>query len=257
MFRKSPDLWLAGAVSALAIILTITGVSGPALIVFGLLLVFFIPGYTLVKVLNVFSPARAESWLLSIGLSLLLTLVGGIVLNLFEGGLMPRTWAVWLGGLTLIFAGIVLSRPSYQPVRKFKLPKVNPVQTGLVGLAVVLAVSAFMVARAGAAESTSSFTQLWLLPQASSQTTVNLGISNQENTTVKYRLQLEAGGTVVEEWPSLELAAGQEWKTTVNLPTGTAGVEANLYRLDQPGTVYRQVFFAASSAQTTTAAAKP
>jgi hypothetical protein len=96
------------------------------------------------------------------------------------------------------------------------------------------------------------FTQLWALPVDASQPSneiFKVGISNQENQVVVYRLQIEqaslgAGSEVLFDWPRLELASGEKWETTINLPAPTQNrsrVEAKLYQLSVPNELYRRV----------------
>jgi len=53
-----------------------------------------------------------------------------------------------------------------------------------------------------------------------------------------------ANGTQVTSWPSIILANQQEWDRLVSVTPATSGsilVDARLYRLDKPETVYREV----------------
>jgi uncharacterized membrane protein len=117
----------------------------------------------------------------------------------------------------------------------------------------------------------SGFTQLWMVPSvqdgplarsidrhsASSTTSasspsinwastcaVRIGVRSFEVTTVIYRVVMRMNGVRVRTWPGVVLAPQQEWDQLVEVkPTspGNAYVEVRLYRLDQPGVVYRNV----------------
>lgn len=251
MYRKFYDLALVAVLTIVAVVLALAGVKNVLILIsFGLPLVLFLPGYTLTLVLFEAKLGKAEKLLFSVGLSLLVTIVSGLLLNVTPWGLQAGSWAVWLGAITLGTAGIALVRRlnlpgSTAPQAGFKVKWFQPVLLGIAGL---IAVVALLVARNGAAAVSDNFTQLWAIPSAQTgQNSLRLGISNQEAAAVKYRLQVNAGTSLIKEWPSLELAAGQEWET--NLPllatqTGNASVNVRLYRLDAPDKVYRQVFLA-------------
>ena len=79
-------------------------------------------------------------------------------------------------------------------------------------------------------------------PKMAAAGSVQLEVVSTEQTTLKYRLQLLNGNQVVKEWPSIELAPEQTWQEVVQAaPSGGNKLQAVLYRLDNPGTVYRQV----------------
>src|SRR6266496_604679 len=77
-------------------------------IILSLPLVFVLPGYTLTEAL--FRKRLLETshhLVLSIGLSLAIDLLGGLILNLLPIGLKGISWAVLLGLLTTIFSLLV------------------------------------------------------------------------------------------------------------------------------------------------------
>jgi hypothetical protein len=76
-------------------------------------------------------------------------------------------------------------------------------QIVILGLSVVVAVSAIMIVRASAAQSTASFTELWMLPaRVPAQNAFEVGIRNSESKKVVYRLEV-----TVEPWPLLGFAS--------------------------------------------------
>lgn len=249
MARKRLDLLLVMAAAALALGLAFLPLGDSALrLVFGLPLALLLPGYALTAAAF---PLRAlslpEQVLLSLGLSLALAALGGLLLNLTPWGLQAGTWALLLGGATLGAGGLALWRQSRQALA---LPKRVPLglsarQGFLLGLAALIALGALGLARFGASQqATPGFTQLWILPaEAAGDNTVRLGISSHEAAAARYKLQIKAAGAVVGEWPSIALDPGGRWETTIALPTSRerAGtVEALLYRADDPDTVYRR-----------------
>lgn len=255
MFRKNFDLLLVGLLTLVAVILAWAGVNnGAAQFLFGVPLVLFIPGYVLVEALSGPGMERSKRLLFSFGLSLLLAIVGGLLLNITPWGLRPETWATWLGLITLL-AGtkVALQRranPSPEPLETRRpLSNFKWTQVGLMGAAALVLVAAIVVARSGAAVSASDdpFTQLWAIPDQ--QASLIVGVLNEEGSPQKYKVQVVAGTTVIKEWASLELGSDQKWETTLSLAgaqTGADPVEVKLYRLDKSDTVYRQVFISPS-----------
>jgi hypothetical protein len=105
-------------------------------------------------------------------------------------------------------------------------------------LAVLIAGSAVWIARAGAeSQQYPGYTELWLSSKGHSTSVDNLGVSNQQGSTEKYKLVLLRKGHVSATW-ELTLAAGQTWQQTVQVIQPT---EANLYLLPDLSRPYRYV----------------
>ena len=71
---------------------------------------------------------------------------------------------------------------------------------------------------------------------------LQVGVTNMENSAINYRLTVEEGGKVLEQFPSIQLQPGKTWTSQINLSkagTGSAPVTANLYRVDDPSKIYR------------------
>jgi hypothetical protein len=106
------------------------------------------------------------------------------------------------------------------------------------GLAVLIGGSAIWIARAGAAsQQYPGFTELWLSSKGHSTSIDNLGVSNNEGSTEKYRLVLLRNGKV-SATRELTLTAGQTWQETVQI---TSPTRANLYLLPDLSRPYRYV----------------
>jgi hypothetical protein len=89
------------------------------------------------------------------------------------------------------------------------------------------------------------FTQLWLLPDPQgAENVVRLGLQNREAAKTSYRLEVLADGFAIAEWSPIELDPDEQWEVSTSLlddHSGSALVEAILYRTDAPDTVYRRV----------------
>jgi uncharacterized membrane protein len=212
-----------------------------------------LPGYALIALLD---PGRhsggIERSVMSLGLSLALTILGGLLLNLTPWGLRREPWALLLGGLTLLFA--VLSEVRRQrlvaaPATSAATPRptfrLHPSQALLLGLAALLMTGAVGVARFGALNQPSQgFTQLWLQAvEDGAPGTVRLGVSNQEQGPMRYQLRVTSGEQLLGEWDNLELQPGARWEVVEALtlaPGAVQPIEATLYRDGEPE-AYRSV----------------
>ena len=245
MYAKSQDLMLVSGVALVGIALAILGLTNPVTgLLVGLPLVLIVPGYALMSTFAGPSLGLVERLVMTIGFSLTLTILGGLVLNLTPWGLQAVSWAVFLGSATLVFAFFA----QWRRLRQTELgpvslnPNLKPKETGLFGLALVVVVGAILLARWGDQEQNANFTQLSLIPAKNNSGSVQLQVVSTEQTTLKYRLQLLNGNQVVKEWPSIELAPEQTWQEIVPVaPSNGSKLQAILYRLDDPNTVYRRV----------------
>jgi uncharacterized membrane protein len=217
-------------------------------------LVMVLPGFAVTPVIF---PQRhltvAEQLLLNLGLSLSLIALSGLVLDWTPWGLQALPWAIFLGSITIVAGGIALLGHGRKPLislRELDL-RINPRALILFTLAGLIVIAALLVARNAALQAnTPGFTQLWLLPGdkvGQSQNQFQLGLNNQEEAVVTYKLQVKLGSMVLQEWPALSLKPFEQWETLVTLPPGLHSgdkIEALLYKAGAPDTVYRQVTYA-------------
>jgi uncharacterized membrane protein len=259
MNRNAFDLVICSALAVVAMTVALLAPEiGLARAIVGVPLVLFAPGYALVAA--AFPASRLgtiERLLFSLGASLALAGLIGLLLHWTALGMRPVAWAVALGNLTLVASLIALIRRWRQsavdtvqpsPLSGFRVARMTLVESGLLGLATLLVVSALLIARDGAIrQRATGFTQLWVLPDRAAQAdSVRLGVSNRESDDVGYRLLVTASGTIIGSWPRITLSPDEQWETTVALPTAlpvATTVEAVLYRLDAPETTYRRVLF--------------
>lgn len=169
------------------------------------------------------------------GLSIGMLAIAGMLLNLLPWGLQAATW---LGYVIVLFT-IALAfghRPVSWPLR---LPTASH-EMVLGGIGGVMMVTALLVARMFAAYPTASFTQLWITPSADAPMSgVELSIRNEEQAATGYRLEVWRNGQLVEAWADIHLAAGETWSDSAGV--GSGRIEARLFRLADPGAMYRHV----------------
>ncbi len=255
MNHRSTDIFAVVAITLVAAVLALLVPPDIALIrILTLPLVLVLPGYALTAALL---PNRslgvAERLMFSLGLSLVVVVLGGLVLNWTPFGLRASSWAVLLAGITLAASVVALVRRRGQSISAPGWLRVGNVgltlrQGLLLGLAAAIVCGAVAVSIIGAErQSYAGFTQLWILPAggANAEKAVSLGVSNMESAAMEYRLAVTMDGKVVKEWPSIDLNPNEKWEATLVLtPTGSAGiagVEADLYRVEAPTTIYRHV----------------
>lgn len=251
MMKRSIDLFAVIVITSIAVALAFVVPAGnmPGRI-FTLPLALVLPGYALISALF---PGRAlggwERVVFSVGLSLIIVILGGLVLNLTPFGLRTNSWAVYLGAITLGASSVALVRRRGQdkPASRWLMNRPTFLQALLVVLAGVIIYGAVAVSFRGATQqSHTGFTQLWILPVsgANSKHAVRLGVSNMESQTVKYLLEVDVNGLIVKLWPSIDLKPNQQWETTLVLQQsgqiGPAKVEVYLYR-GTSTTLYRHV----------------
>ena len=198
-----------------------------------------------------------DSVAFSLGLSLVIDVVVGFLLNLTPLGLRWQSWSFTLGLLTALFAALAALLRQKQPVRILahtsgrdntrRHNKSRPYKEGaLLGAALVVAALAICLSMMRPPQPQPSFTQFWMLPSTSANSgcAVHIGVQSFEAGTVTYRIQVTSDGAQVASWSSIRLATQQEWDQLVPLlPAGGGSVfvDARLYRLDAPGRIYREV----------------
>jgi uncharacterized membrane protein len=253
------DLAVVAALTGAAVIQTFVGASSVvARTTFALPLVLVLPGYAATAALF---PGRAlggaQRVLMCLGLSLMLSALGGLVLNWTPWGLQARSWALLLGSVTLAACAIAWARRE-EPAAATGVSAGPPGiglsvrQGAMLVLAMAVIGGSLTRATAGVAQQqTPGFTQLWILPASKGQpqNTVQLGVKNMESTTTSYQLIVTVDGRTAATWHALALTPGRTWQTTITLHGSRASstVVAALYRMDAPQTVYRRVALRSST----------
>lgn len=209
----------------------------------GTLLVLVLPGIALIRA---FAGRRSVDPLplvvFAVGLSLALTVMCGLALNLIPSGVTARGMGTALGVLTLLgcVVGLVRERPAPPRIHLLRGPMT---QLLLLLPALAITVAAFEVARGGAADVQrgESFTQLYALPLRTPGGAV-IGLQSHERRKTTYRLEVRRGGELVRTWPRITLAPGQSRRILLSLTLSSTGrLSARLFRSDRPRVVYRRI----------------
>lgn len=244
MRGNQADIAVTAVVAVLACAAAAVGAPVAVTIVLGLALVAM-PGYLLAQLLLGPGMAALERTLVAVGLALIVPIVGGLVLYAAGVPLRRASWLAVLAGVTLA-ADIALwsrrragwSGPFRWPRAKRRLP-LRHVAT--FGAAVVIAYSGLVLARVGAAiQPGPHFTQLYLSSQGVRAGAIKIGVTNDEGSTVAYRLVVLRSGHAKTK-RNLTLANGANWQLTVSFNGEKGNLTANLYRLPNLSTPYRQV----------------
>src|SRR2546421_716968 len=234
-------------------------------------LVFILPGYTLHRAffrrqpedplsassnglilqprLKIGQPFGAvDLTVFSLGLSLVIDVVTGLLLNLIPVGLQWQSWTFSLGLVTIVFALLAYLRDKSAHVqgRSAHVWHIPLKEYALLGSALVVAALALWLAIIRPPQSQPGFTQFWMLSstQANNSCAVLIGVHSFESAPTTYRVQVMSNGTQVASWPSIMLTTQQEWDRVLPVSPavgGSAVVDAQLYRLDRPGVIYREV----------------
>ncbi len=253
MLRQLNDLFLVicAVILDAVVLLVMPGVM-PLRILCAILLVLVLPGYALAAALF---PGRfldiPQRVLFSLGLSLSLAVLIGLILYLLNQPLQLNTWSLALALVTLVAAVVAAWRrrsgiPAMSRQETFRF-RPNLREGVLLGLALFVAGAALQLARVPTPDpEVSGYTLLWIVPAQDQPNQLRLGVDSKEFDTTHYNVQLFDNGRLLEQWPNLALESGGSWQTTIEMSatsTITDTIEARLYRSDAPEQVYRHVSF--------------
>jgi uncharacterized protein DUF1616 len=209
------DTLVTAAVTVVTALLTgFPGARIPA----GLLLVLLLPGYALSALVL---PGRPPSigpllwramWVA--GLSLAVTVLAGLLLNLLPGGLTRTSWTISLTAVTLL----ACAWPSPQDQNEPLVMPVMRIAAGYAVAALAIAGTATGLAVASAGwQHSPGFAQLWLVPAGNGQ--ASLGVRSGYARAEVFRLVLRRGQEAPLSW-DFTLRAGQTWRQTVSAQAG-------------------------------------
>lgn len=250
-FRPA-DLLLVGLLAAGGIVSALTpSLEGTVRFVLALLMVSVLPGYAATAVLFEHESLRTGTLVaMTLGLSLSIAAVGGVVLHLTPWGLVTETWAVLLGGSTLLLSAIALARWASvrprppRPAVSWSRPAAGSVMAVvLLGVSVAITAGAIGVAQSGVrAQPRDPFTELWLVPREFAGEVV-LGVRNMEGTALRGRLTVTSGTETLADFPDLDLAPEVSFERTLRYDPEAAPdrIVARFFRDDAPDVAYRSV----------------
>jgi uncharacterized membrane protein len=242
--RSSVDLLVVGSLAIVAAAVgAASGDSSNALRAgLGLPFVLFLPGYALsAALLPDGRMGLVERLALSLGLSVAVAAIGGLLLNLVPSGLTASSWRFLLLGVTLVASGYAFWRRQHDriPGPGALVTQISVREAALLSSAALLIGLALGLGATGvnplgrSARADTPFTQLWAIPsQNGQQTVVHLGLHNYEGKRIAYRVTLETDNRVLAEWPQVTLEDGDSWQAQATLPATLSGqeVSANAYR---------------------------
>jgi len=216
-----------------------------------LLLVLFLPGYAVTLAVMPGGVHDTPTMLvLSVGTSLGIAVIAGIVLGLSAPGIGTGSWVVLLLAITFVslIVASVRSHGLQEPAPAARTEprtsrRLRVVQALCFGVALfVTAWSGAIAIRAVEDQPRSGFTQLWIQPTANPDT-VLVGIHNAEHRQLNADIRLTIGDALQTEW-SATIDDGWTWQATATLPGFAAGaqpVQATLTLAENPDVPYRYV----------------
>lgn len=251
MHRKHPDLLVALIITVLILVISLSGLRAGNIeyetmplwmAPFGILMVLFIPGYAIVSA-ALPKVGSEKTLLLSLGLSISISAVGGLVLNLTPWGLTPTTRSLWLSVIALV--GIILAwqqRRTHPHDFDIGLPSLQQENIAIFGLAGFVLLGSVLIAYVSSKQAETTFTQLWAIPLMTTESRyeIQIGIRNEEKQSEIYNLYIDEDGRRLEEWSEIPLELGGEWTTTVQLSDKPSRpIRISLYRVNDLNNVYR------------------
>jgi hypothetical protein len=232
---------LAAAAALIASVLpgSLTVLRAPA----GLALVLLLPGYALsAAVMQPSELEPAERLLLSIGLSIVATILSALALAVLAVPLTAIPWTGLLAALTVGASAVGLRRGRGRALRR---PYVVlwPVEVFVVLCAAILLAGAAALGftALSAPPDTQGTTGFGLAPAPHTANAVELEITSDRLRTTTYNVLLAVGTRPLEHFGPITLAPGASWTQVIPTPAGMPAVSARLYQPSAPDVVYRSV----------------
>ena len=188
----------------------------------------------------------ADQIVLSLGLSMAIDVVVGFALNILPIGLQGLSWTLSLGIITTVFALFVMflrRKVTSRGARKSG-PRIRIFEYILFALAIFVTIVAVWFSSIRPPDPQTSFTQFWLFSTKNNSCGIQIGVQSFETTSVTYRILITNNGAKIASWSSIVLSPQQKWEQSISLKSETVDtmyIEAQLYRVDKPETVYREV----------------
>lgn len=232
--HPSKDIQLTAGLAVICAAIALTPVLSAARLPAGLLLALCLPGYGLARLLLPRSMGRPELAACVLGLSLVATILGGLLLNVAPGQLGRPAWAVFLAALTVACCAVASLRNPGEPEPSYRdLVSRAAAKTRAAGRPIVLLVSLVTIAMTGvalavsvqASTATGPSLRLWLKPLAGHH--VQVGVTPGAGTGTGLVLVAHAGAKQSRlALPSLNSA--QTFVKTLAVPVGAAEIVVDL-----------------------------
>ncbi len=220
----------------------------------GIPLVLLLPGYSVVAAaLPSWRPRPGELLLTAVGLSLVLSILAGFILDAAPGGLERRNWVVLLGVLTVAAAAVALGRigrgrppleglPSLdteRPPLDLRTVTRGAIAAGGLILAAGAAVAAIKISYEGAADQRApEFTELAADRISARQTFVT--VANHAAAERRYVIEARTSrGTILRR--RLTLGPNGAKTLIIEPPKRANRVRVLLYRAERPSRPYREL----------------
>jgi hypothetical protein len=239
--------WIIIASVALLIVVLMIVIPNSLWIVLSVPLVLFLPGFALTVILF---PSKSlgivERLLLSLGLSVALTALLGLLLNVTPWGLQASSlWIALLSCLAVEAVLILFFRRNWW-IDSIGIPggfNFNARQWVLMALAAVITLMAVRVASAPAPQEGMAGYTMLSIEAAPMPDAVRVSVQSDEFQTTSYHIRYQYND-ILRDGPSFRLQPGESWDKTVPLPKtqwNGSSFTVLLYRLDSPDTIYRRV----------------
>jgi uncharacterized membrane protein len=222
--------------------------SVPWLSFFGIALTLFLPGYVLSLLLF---PVLAieERLLISLGLSIVITGLSGLILNVTALGLNSITWGLWLAAFTLVGAGWVWLRreahagdhgPSWPALA---WPKKLPWRSlALAGFSLACVLLAFNLSNIFSNRLDTPLTALWAAYDPANARRLNIGVRNQEGRPMTYDLVIETAAREILQRQSVQVEDEKTFWLAIDFQQASQPlVRVLLFNPDLPNQPYREV----------------
>ena len=249
MIRRHLDLILILLLTIIVVILKIVSVDvegGIFMQLTGAVFVLFAPGYAITSAVfkeNVLEfPAKIA---LGIGISLSISIVGGIALY-GMGALLTRTsWTIFLSIIILVGSVVAIVQRNYntsylpnQIIRQLAFSEILLLIFGVF----VLAGSVYLSWRGEQTQAYVPFTEFWILPQTDGVSEIEIGLHSYERTDMTYNILVHINGRDVGTLENISVQPNQEWSITYTLPPKASlneTVAVYLYSNGDPINPYR------------------
>jgi uncharacterized membrane protein len=231
---RRPDLVIVLGLTVLAGVLAVA-VGGPVRIGAGIVLELLLTGYALATLaLGSGARGRAELLLCTLGGSLVVAALGGLVLDALPGHMGRLAWTLLLVCVTVTAAGAALllegSSERAPAMPRWRLTKRGAINALCAVSALCIAVSAIVIAR-DAADRTPGFSQLSTVPASKARDPrLIVGLTSHEAHATSYLLVISEDGRRVFRH-RLSLEPGAHWEMhTAPVAARTRKVMVRVYR---------------------------